>query len=230
MNKPKYKRHNYTEEEIEWLKENVYGIRHKELAKRFNEHFGTNLTTRKIKRALELRHIQNGLNQSDLTKEMKQFVFDNYKGISNQELADRVNKEFGTNFGATKFADFKCNNNLQSGYRFEVENLRKKKHLEETIRQDGYVYIKVNNKWYAKQKYVYEQHYGKLKKGDVLIFNDGDKTNCNIDNLIKVNKNILGRVASLLTDDKEINDSIILNGLLLDKIKNIEEEGEMYYE
>ena len=230
MNKPKYKRHNYTNEQIDWLRENVYGIRHKELAKRFNEHFGTNLTTRKIKRALELRHIRNGLNQSDLTKEMKQFIFDNYKGISNQELADRVNKEFGTNFGATKFADFKCNNNLQSGYRFEVENLRKKKHLEETIRQDGYVYIKVNNEWYAKQKYVYEQHYGKLKKGDVLIFNDGDKTNCNIDNLIKVNKNILGRVASLLTDDKEINDSIILNGLLLDKIKNMEKEGEMYYE
>ena len=35
---------------------------------------------------------------------------------------------------------------------------------------------------------------------------------------------------SLLTDDKEINNSIILNGLLLDKIKNMEKEGEMYYE
>lgn len=230
MNKPKYKRFFYTEEHIEWLKENVYGIRHKELTKRFNEHFGTNLTTRKIKRALELRHIQNGLNQSDLTKEMKQFVFDNYKGISNQELADRVNAEFGTNFGASKFADFKWANGLKSGFKVKPWLKRQKENMDETIRQDGYVYIKVNEKWYAKQRYVYEQHYGKLKKGDVLIFNDGDKTNCNIDNLIKVNKNILGRVACLLTDDEEINNSIILNGVLLDKIKTKTDEGGVIYE
>jgi len=223
MNKPKYKRHNYTEEEVEWLKENVYGVRHEELARRFNEHFGTNLTTRKIKKVLLARRIKNGLNQSDLTKEMKQFIFDNYKGISNQELADRVNKEFGTNFGATKFADFKCNNNLQSGYRFEVENLRKKKHLAETIRQDGYVYIKIGTEWYPKQRWVYEQAYGKLQPGEVLIFKDGDPTNCDLDNLIKVRKNVLCRVSSLLTSDEEINNSLILNGLLLDKIKQKKE-------
>lgn len=223
MNKPKYKRHNYTEEEVEWLKENVYGVRHEELARRFNEHFGTNLTTRKIKKVLLARRIKNGLNQSDLTKEMKRFVFDNYRGISNQELADRVNKEFGTKFGATKLADFKCNNNLQSGYRFEVENLRKKKHLEETIRQDGYVYIKVGTEWYIKQRWVYEQAYGELQPGEVLIFKDGDSTNCDLDNLIKVRKNVLCRVSSLLTSDEEINNSLILNGLLLDKIKQKKE-------
>lgn len=219
MNKPKYKRFFYTEEHIEWLKANVYGIRHKELAKRFNEHFSTNLTTRKIKRALELRHIQNGLNQSDLTKEMKQFVFDNYKGISNQELADRVNKEFGTNFGATKFADFKCNNNLQSGYQYQPWLKRQKSHLDETVRKDGYVYIKVGTEWHPKQRWVYEQAYGELQPGEVLIFKDGDPTNCDLDNLIKVRKNVLCRVSSLLTNDKEINNSLILTGLVLDKIK-----------
>lgn len=224
MNKPKYKRHNYTEEEVEWLKENVYGVRHEELARRFNERFGTSVNRYNIKNMLIRRGIKNGLNQSDLTKEMKQFIFDNYKEISNQELADRVNKEFGTNFNARKFMDFKCNNNLQSGYRFEVENLRKKKHLEETIRQDGYTYIKVNEDWIPKQRYVYEQYHGEIDERNVIIFKDGDKTNFDIDNLIMVHKNVLGRVAALMTDDKGLNEVIIANGLLLNKIKELQNE------
>jgi hypothetical protein len=225
MNKPKYKRHNYTEEEVEWLKENVYGVRHEELARRFNERFGTNVNRYNIRNMLTRRGIKNGLNQSDLTKEMKQFVFDNYKGISNQELADRVNKEFGTNFGATKFADFKWLNGLRSGYQYQPWLKWQKEHLHETVRQDGYVYIKVDNDWYAKQRWVYEQAYGELQPGEVIIFKDGDSTNCDLDNLIKVRKNVLCRVASLLTDDKEINNSLILTGLVLDKIKQIEDEG-----
>lgn len=221
MNKPKYKRFYYTEEHIEWLKENVYGIRHKELAKRFNEHFCTNLTTRKIKRVLMSRGIKNGLNQSDLTKEMKQFVFDNYEGISNQELADKLNAKFGTNFKATKFADFKWANGLKSGYRFEVENLRKKQQLEETLRQDGYTYIKVNDEWYAKQRYVYEKYKGKIPEGYVIIFKDGNTQNCEIDNLMLADKKLLSRVASLITDDKDLNETIILNGRLQIKIEEL---------
>lgn len=219
MNKPKYKRHNYTEEEVEWLKENVYGVRHEELARRFNERFGTNVNRYNIRNMLTRRGIKNGLNQSDLTKEMKQFVFDNYKGISNQELADRVNKEFGTNFTTRKFMDFKWANNLQSGYQYQPWLKWQKEHMDETIRQDGYVYIKVGTNWYAKQRWVYEQAYGKLQPGEVLIFKDGDSTNCDLDNLIKVRKSVLCRVSSLLTDDKEINNSLILTGLVLDKIK-----------
>lgn len=230
MNKPKYKRHNYTEEEVEWLKENVYGVRHEELAKRFNERFGTNVNRYNIRNMLTRRGIKNGLNQSDLTKEMKQFVFDNYKGISNQELADKLNEKFGTNFNARKFMDFKWANGLKSGYQYKPWMDWEKEHLGETLRKDGYTYIKIHKTWYPKQRYVYEQHYGELKKGDVILFKDGDKENFDIDNLIKVNKNILGRVACLMTDDKEINNSIILNGLLLDKIKNMKKEGEMYYE
>lgn len=223
MNKPKYRRHNYTEEEVEWLKENVYGVRHEELARRFNERFGTNVNRYNIRNMLTRRGIKNGLNQSDLTKEMKQFVFDNYKGISNQELADRVNEKFGTNFGATKFADFKWLNGLRSGYQYQPWLKWQKEHMDETIRKDGYVYIKVGKNWYAKQRWVYEQAYGELQPGEVLIFKDGDTTNCDLDNLIKVRKNVLCRVASLLTDDKEINNSLILTGLVLDKIKQIED-------
>ena len=226
MNKPKYKRHNYTEEEVEWLKENVYGVRHEELARRFNERFGTNVNRYNIRNMLTRRGIKNGLNQSDLTKEMKQFVFDNYKGISNQELADRVNEKFGTNFGAVKFADFKWLNGLRSGYQYQPWLKWQKEHMDETIRKDGYVYIKVGKNWYAKQRWVYERAYGELQPGEVLIFKDGDPTNCDLDNLIKVRKNVLCRVSSLLTDDKEINNSLILTGLVLDKIKQIEEEGD----
>lgn len=226
MNKPKYKRHNYTEEEVEWLKDNVYGVRHEELTRRFNERFGTNVNRYNIRNMLIRRGIKNGLNQSDLTKEMKQFVFDNYEGISNQELADRLNAKFGTNFKATKFADFKWANGLRSGYRFEVENLRKKKHLEETLRQDGYTYVKVNDEWYPKQRYIYEKYKGEIPEGYVVIFRDGNKQNFDLDNLMLADKKLLSRVASLMTDDKDLNETIILNGKLQIKIEELEKSYE----
>ena len=37
-------KHNYSEENVKFLVENVKGISHKELAKRFNDRFNTNLS------------------------------------------------------------------------------------------------------------------------------------------------------------------------------------------
>ena len=51
--------------------------------------------------------------------------------------------------------------------------------------KEGYIMVKVAqpNKWVAKHRYMYEQHYGKIKGSDVIIFLDGNKKNVSIDNL-----------------------------------------------
>jgi hypothetical protein len=38
--------------------------------------------------------------------------------------------------------------------------------------------------WKLKHKLIYEQHYGPLPKGGVILFADGNRSNFNIDNLI----------------------------------------------
>ena len=56
---------------------------------------------------------------------------------------------------------------------------------ERVCAKDGYVYIKVANKraMMLKHRYVWEQHYGPIEKGMIVKFKDGNKTNCDIDNL-----------------------------------------------
>ena len=71
----------------------------------------------------------------------------------------------------------------------------------EYIDREGFITIKLDNptRWVRKHKYIYEQHYGKLDKNEVIIFLDGNKRNLDLDNmhcitrsqLLKMNKNHL---------------------------------------
>lgn len=60
----------------------------------------------------------------------------------------------------------------------------------------GRVYIKVDEKvtknaltnWVQKNRYVYEQHYGKLKPNEQVIHLNKNKSDCRIENLYKVSR------------------------------------------
>lgn len=63
----------------------------------------------------------------------------------------------------------------------------------ERLDKDGYTIIKIAepNKWMRKHRWVWEQKYGEISKGSVIIFADGNKENLNLDNLICVTRNEL---------------------------------------
>ena len=55
--------------------------------------------------------------------------------------------------------------------------------------------IKVNGRWIPKSRYVYEQATGKqVEKGKVCVFLDGDIYNFDLDNMIFVDRRLLGVV------------------------------------
>ncbi len=65
----------------------------------------------------------------------------------------------------------------------------------ERITRDGYIEVKIkmrpsgpncNDNFILKQRLVWEQIYGSIPDGHKITFLDGDKTNCNIENLILV--------------------------------------------
>lgn len=66
----------------------------------------------------------------------------------------------------------------------------------ERIDSRGRVYIKVSEKvtknsltnWVQKNRYVYEQHYGKLKADEQIIHLNKNKSDCRIENLYKVSR------------------------------------------
>lgn len=49
------------------------------------------------------------------TEEIKTYISENYKGISNSELADRINKKFGTDMTAQQVNNYKSRKHLNSG-------------------------------------------------------------------------------------------------------------------
>lgn len=60
----------------------------------------------------------------------------------------------------------------------------------ERINKDGYIEIKIEEPgtWRLKQRYVWEQKNGAIEKGHIIIFLDGNKQNCNIDNLYEISR------------------------------------------
>lgn len=77
-------------------------------------------------------------------------------------------------------------------------NQFKKKHIPhnatpvgyERVDRDGYIYIKVEGKrkLALKHRYVWEQHFGPIPKGNNIQFKDGNKHNCDIDNLYMISR------------------------------------------
>ena len=63
----------------------------------------------------------------------------------------------------------------------------------ERITKDGYTQIKITESdgWKLKHRLVYEEHYGEIPVGYSILFCDGNKQNCDIDNLILVSRSEL---------------------------------------
>jgi hypothetical protein len=58
-------------------------------------------------------------------------------------------------------------------------------------KQWGYVKVKIAepNKWVLKHRQVWEQHHGTIPKGNIIRFKDGNRKNCDINNLYILSRN-----------------------------------------
>jgi len=91
----------------------------------------------------------------------------------------------------------------------------------ERINSDGYVYIRIQlGKYVLKHRYVYEQINGPLPPKHALWFKDGNRQNCNIDNLELVHVSELARRNHIHHYPKEIKEAILLNNKIKKQIKN----------
>lgn len=61
---------------------------------------------------------------------------------------------------------------------------------ERIDKKDGYIYVKVaeGQKLVHKHRFVWEQHNGPIPDGYCVSFHDGDKTNCDINNLFLISR------------------------------------------
>lgn len=156
--------------------------------------------------------------------EIKEFIAANYKGVGPKDMAELLNKTFGTGYTHSQLKGYYANHKLNSGLTGHFPKGHKpwnkgKKGISyegmkatqfkkgnrpqtwvpvgtESTTKDGYVKIKTAepNKWQLKHRIVWEKANGPVPEGHAVIFGDGNKRNFDINNLLLVSRAQLVRL------------------------------------
>ncbi|MUV39453.1 hypothetical protein JNUCC1_03331 [Lentibacillus sp. JNUCC-1] len=114
--------HRYTEAQKEFIKKASPGRYNDEITNLFNQEFGTSLSVCQI-RSFKAKHkIKSNVPRNRVkpdsglfTKEQKEFIKANVKGVLNRELAELVNEKFNLTITAQQMLTYKKNHGLTSG-------------------------------------------------------------------------------------------------------------------
>lgn len=181
------RKHDWTDEQYQFLKDNVKGTPRKELHKMFNEHFDLNITIHQIKAACDRKGYRNGLNG-----EFRKGFIPWNKGMKGLQAGGR-SKETQFKKGRTP--------------------VNWKPVGSERVDKDGYVLIKVEepNVWMHKSRKIWQDAGRELPDGHTLMFSDGDRSNVTLDNLLLVSRGQLAiaNKNKLFHKDKSLNESVL---------------------
>ena len=167
----KQKQHNYTPEQIEFLRINYPDMSMYELMAAFNTNFGLNLTIRQIKGTVFRNHITSG----------------------RTGCFEIAHKPWNSGTKGMRLTTA----NPGSYKKGNVPPNRRPLGSERIDSKDGYVYIKVaernpytgfSTRYKLKHVHRWEQTHGKVPPGKVVIFQDGNKFNFDPDNLVLVSR------------------------------------------
>ncbi len=180
----------YGREHIHWLRDNIQGIRFKELTSMFNERFGFNISAAALISFCDRFGLHNGIESRFNTgHEPTQFK----KG---HVPANKGKK--GISYAGSEATQFKKGHIPQTWKPVGTE----------TVRSDGYTWVKVAepNKWREKHRMMWEAVNGPVPVGYAVIFADGNKQNVMLENLMLITraqlvrlnqKNLIGNSADL---------------------------------
>ena len=150
----------WKKEEIQFLEEVAFGKRHCEIAELFNNKFGENISISQLRGVLKRYKIKTGFTGR----------FEKGRTPWNKETKG-IMKSNKTSFKKGRLP----HNYLPVG-------TRKLK--------DGYIFVKTGHpkEWKLEHRMIWEKRYGKVPKGCVLIFKDGNCLNTNLDNLMLISR------------------------------------------
>jgi len=131
------------------------------------------------------------------TAEIQEYIIKNCKDKKAKCFVQEINKKFNTNFTVTSLRTYLCSVlkiRLKSHTINKPKKLYNQRKVGDLREKKGLIQIKVAepNVWKQYQVYLWEQnHNDTVKKGEVVVFLDGNNRNFEINNLHKVNRSIL---------------------------------------
>lgn len=156
------------------------------------------------------------------SEELVDFIEQNRLKYNINKLCEMIHNQFGKDITPKVLRKYFYRHNLdykkQLCRRWNSTNA-KPIGFESPPDKNGLVRIKINEKqWVYKQRYIYEQHYGKIPKDHKVVFLNGDKTDYRIENLaIAPNKEVLYIYGQELNSS---NAEITKLGLQVAKLQN----------
>lgn len=187
----------YSDEEKEYIfKLHEQGLIYREIAEKTNAKFGNNRTRKAIGSLIYVNgKARSSRYMPEYTKEELDFIRENIKNHTIKEVSEMLTKKFGTNRTRDGVKSVMEKHGIKTGRDGRFKPGDKPSNTKEVgstrIDRDGYILVKIAepNKWVHKHRVVYEEHHGvKLTKDDIIIFKDGDRTNVDIDNLLKIDR------------------------------------------
>lgn len=113
----------YPQEVHDFIRENVAGHTTKDLVEIVNAHFDLEFTESSMRSYKTNHHLRSGTptglpkNHPSETfpQEICDYIYVNYKGVGNKEMAEKLNAAFGTSYTTKQLNSFYRNHNLNSG-------------------------------------------------------------------------------------------------------------------
>jgi hypothetical protein len=164
----------YTQEHIDWLRENIQGTRFRDLTRMFNEHFAFNIGIAAMVSLCDRFGLHNGIDARFNPAMVNAGV--PHRFPKGHVPANKGRK--GVNYPGMQATQFKKGNMPQTWKPVGTENLR----------SDGYVWVKIAepHKWREKHVLAWEAAHGPRPAGHKIIFGDGNRQNFELDNLLLV--------------------------------------------
>ena len=160
------------------------------------------------------------------------FIKNNINGKTSNEMIELFYKKFGISLSYEQLKYIKRKYNLKSNIntKFTKNSITyNKKYIGYEFKdKNGYIWIKIKepNTFVQKQRYVYEKYNGKIPKNKSIIFLNGNKEDCSIDNLMLVDDcdKLVAKNLKLFSYDKEVTKTGITLAKLINKIYKIKKE------
>lgn len=200
--------HWWTQEEVSFLREIYPHYENKEIVKMVKDKFGLDVSISSIQNVKHAYGIPNKVTNTGCFK----------KGDTPWNAGKRMSEEVKEKVKKTWFKK----GNLPQKHR-PVGSTR--------ITVDGYKEIKVKepDKWQLYHRYVYEkEHEEKLTTKDIIIFADRDRSNFDVDNLVKVSRANLVYLnkKGLIFKDKEVTKTCVGISKLVVRVSYLKKDKE----